>query len=221
MKESASKEKIFKKIRDALIERDDSHFIPDKLDFESAIFSEPSEGLDITFAQNFIATEGIFIYCENDKDFIDNFSRLKQQNNWHPIFCVEELLKKLFTLYHLKFETNLNKIDDKSSVGVTTCEYLIARTGSIIVSTGHLLSRRIFIFPPIHIVVAYTSQLVYDMEEALVGLKNKYKDNLPSLITTITGPSRTADIEKTIVMGAHGPKELYLFLIEGSKYTML
>lgn len=37
---------------------------------------------------------------------------------------------------------------------------------------------------------------------------------MPSMVTLITGPSRTADIEKTLVMGAHGPKELYVFLLE-------
>ncbi|HNU15372.1 MAG TPA: LUD domain-containing protein, partial [Chitinophagaceae bacterium] len=42
----------------------------------------------------------------------------------------------------------------------------------------------------------------------------KYGNNLPSLITFATGPSRTADIEKTLVVGVHGPKEVYLFLVE-------
>jgi L-lactate dehydrogenase complex protein LldG len=45
-------------------------------------------------------------------------------------------------------------------------------------------------------------------------MKNKYKNDLPSLITFATGPSRTADIEKTLVVGVHGPKEVYLFLVE-------
>ena len=44
--------------------------------------------------------------------------------------------------------------------------------------------------------------------------KEKYGNNIPSLITFATGPSRTADIEKTLVVGVHGPKEVYLFLVE-------
>ena len=48
-------------------------------------------------------------------------------------------------------------------------------------------------------------------------MKKKYPDNYPSMISLITGPSRTADIEKTLVMGAHGPKELYVFLIEDNE----
>jgi L-lactate dehydrogenase complex protein LldG len=55
---------------------------------------------------------------------------------------------------------------------------------------------------------------VYDIEEGLQTLKEKYSDKFPSLVTLATGPSRTADIEKTLVVGIHGPKEVYLFLVE-------
>ncbi|MEI9808448.1 MAG: LUD domain-containing protein [Bacteroidota bacterium] len=65
-----------------------------------------------------------------------------------------------------------------------------------------------------HICIAYTSQMVYDLKDALQGVKDKYGDKLPSLISFATGPSRTADIEKTLVVGVHGPKEVYLFLVE-------
>ena len=66
-------------------------------------------------------------------------------------------------------------------------------------------------------VVAYTSQLVPDIKDALRNIKQKYDNNLPSFISFITGPSRTADIEKTLIIGAHGPKELYVFLIDDIK----
>jgi L-lactate dehydrogenase complex protein LldG len=56
--------------------------------------------------------------------------------------------------------------------------------------------------------------LVYDIREGLEFLQDKYKNGLPSLITLATGPSRTADIEKTLVVGVHGPKEVYVFLID-------
>jgi L-lactate dehydrogenase complex protein LldG len=68
------------------------------------------------------------------------------------------------------------------------------------------------IFPPVHIVVACESQLVNYVEDALLAIRQKYGKDLPSAITTITGPSRTADIEKTLVLGAHGPKEIVVFI---------
>ena len=99
-------------------------------------------------------------------------------------------------------------------VGITGCEYLVARLGSIVVSSGQMSGRKLNVYPEIHIVIAYRSQLVPDIKHAMKALKQKYESNLPSMISFITGPSRTADIEKTLVMGAHGPKDLYLFFID-------
>ena len=69
-------------------------------------------------------------------------------------------------------------------------------------------------FPETHIVVADQSQLTDYLDRALEILQNKYKNELPSLISNITGPSRTADIEKTLVMGMHGPKSLIVIISE-------
>jgi L-lactate dehydrogenase complex protein LldG len=74
--------------------------------------------------------------------------------------------------------------------------------------------RTVSVYAPVHICVAYTSQLVYDVKDALLKAREKYSGNLPSLITFATGPSRTADIEKTLVVGVHGPKEVYVFLVD-------
>jgi L-lactate dehydrogenase complex protein LldG len=78
-----------------------------------------------------------------------------------------------------------------------------------------MAGRRLSIYPPVHIVLAYTSQIVLDLKDGFKLLKTRYGNQLPSMITTVTGPSRTADIEKTLVKGAHGPKELFVFLLEG------
>jgi L-lactate dehydrogenase complex protein LldG len=96
---------------------------------------------------------------------------------------------------------------------VTGCEALVARTGGIVLSTGQASGRTTSVYAPVHICIAYTSQLVPDIKDALAVVKSKYK-NLPSLITFATGPSRTADIEKTLVVGVHGPKEVFCFLVE-------
>ena len=78
-----------------------------------------------------------------------------------------------------------------------------------------LNSRDIYYFVFLRtICITYTSQLVYDLRDALQLMKERYGASLPSLITFASGPSRTADIEKTLVVGVHGPKEVYLFLVE-------
>src|SRR5690606_481178 len=102
----------------------------------------------------------------------------------------------------------------EAEAGITACEALIARSGSVLVSNGNGGSRQLTIYPSIHIVVAYASQLVMDIKDGLAGMQTRYGTALPSVISVVTGPSWTADIEKTLVLGAHGPKELYVFLIE-------
>ena len=66
--------------------------------------------------------------------------------------------------------------------------------------------------------IAKTSQLQYDIKDGLEFIRTKYGTNIPSMICLETGPSRTADIEKTLVLGAHGPKELLVFLIDDSAH---
>jgi L-lactate dehydrogenase complex protein LldG len=108
---------------------------------------------------------------------------------------------------------NLSPIlQETIEAGITGCEYLIAHTGSVMVSSAQKGGRQMFVYPPVHIVIARKSQLVGYLEEAYSGIQQKYKNSLPSHIALITGPSRTADIEKTLVMGAHGPKELWVLV---------
>jgi len=82
------------------------------------------------------------------------------------------------------------------------------------VSSKSSPGRKINVFPEIHLIVGYTSQLLPDLKQAFREMKRKYKDGYPSMVSLITGPSRTADIEKTLIIGAHGPKEIFLFLID-------
>ena len=97
---------------------------------------------------------------------------------------------------------------------ITECEFLVARTGSVLISSASYGGRQLNVFPPVHIVIAKRSQLVPFVTHALQALQEKYLGALPSLVSLISGPSRTADIEKTLVMGAHGPRELYVFIAE-------
>jgi L-lactate dehydrogenase complex protein LldG len=83
-------------------------------------------------------------------------------------------------------------------------------------SAAQQSGRTVSVYAPIHICIAYTNQLVYDLKDSLQLLKDRYVDNFPSLITYASGPSRTADIEKTLVTGVHGPKEVYLFLVDNA-----
>lgn len=208
-----AKERILKKIRKALIQSTPQPF--PNVEVNNQIYQPQTDDLEIIFAEQFTAIQGNFIYCESEVEFISYINALVEEKKWNNLFGWETELQQLFEKHKsdkLRIGTNL----DRADVGVTLCEALIARTGTILLSSKQQSGRSLSIYPPIHICVAFTHQLVYDMKEALQNISQKYEGNTPSMITLATGPSRTADIEKTLVLGAHGPKEVYVFLIDSN-----
>ena len=99
----------------------------------------------------------------------------------------------------------------QADLGVTGCDCLLARTGSIAVCTRSAGGRALSVLPPVHLVIARRDQLVPDLTAALALWQQRYDRHWPSNLCVITGASRTGDIEKILVMGAHGPKRLVLF----------
>jgi L-lactate dehydrogenase complex protein LldG len=208
---TTSKEKLLKKIRKALLEKRDNPY-PNLEDLPH--YPPNEELLEIVFANEFTAVSGQFVFCEDEVQLIENLLNLADQHKWHKIYCWEPALQDILSRFDFPyFETD--KDFEQAEVGITICEALVARNGSIILSNSGVAGRRLSIYPPVHIVLAYTSQLVIDLKDGFKLIKEKYKNQLPSMITTVTGPSRTADIEKTLVLGAHGPKELFVFLLDG------
>lgn len=97
--------------------------------------------------------------------------------------------------------------------GLTECECLVAQTGSVCVTSRSSGGRALSVFPPHHLVVARRSQLEPDLTAAYELLARKYQAGYPSFVSFISGPSRTGDIERILVLGAHGPKWLTILLL--------
>jgi L-lactate dehydrogenase complex protein LldG len=206
----SSKELMLKKIRKALLEKRDIPYL--NLE-ESPVYKKNEELLEVMFAEELTLVSGNFIFCENGIDFVENILELADKFKWRKIYCWEPELQELLGEYGFPFyETD--KDFEMAEVGITLCEALIARNGSVMVSNKNAAGRRLSIFPHHHIVIARTGQLVLDLKDAFQLIKTKYGNEIPTMISTITGPSRTADIEKTLVLGAHGPKELFVFLVD-------
>lgn len=102
---------------------------------------------------------------------------------------------------------------ESCDAGISECEALIAQTGSVLVSSRSAGGRALSVLPPHHVVLARREQLLPDLPAAFAHIKTKYKSDYPSLISFITGPSRTGDIERILVLGAHGPKRLTILCI--------
>jgi L-lactate dehydrogenase complex protein LldG len=102
---------------------------------------------------------------------------------------------------------------EKCSVGITACDALVAQTGSILLTSRSAGGRALSVLPPHHVVIAQADQLVPDLPAAFDLLYSRYGNHYPSFATFITGPSRTGDIERILVLGAHGPRNLTVILI--------
>lgn len=102
---------------------------------------------------------------------------------------------------------------ESCDASITNCEALIAQTGSVLVSSRQHGSRALSVLPPHHIVVATLEQLLPDLSAAFTLVRTKYNGQFPSMLGFITGPSRTGDIERILVLGAHGPKKLTILLL--------
>jgi len=109
---------------------------------------------------------------------------------------------------------NTNADPERADVGITGCDALVAQTGSILLTARSAGGRALSVLPPHHLVIARESQVIADLPAAFELLREIYGDNFPSFMTLITGPSRTGDIERIVVLGAHGPKTLTVILVK-------
>ena len=206
-----ARENILSKIRQALNK-------PVPVPFENRIataqvFKPSKKELEIEFAENFTKLQGRFSFCESSKELVEQLNTLLESRGWKDIYCKEQSIREqLINAGFNSFNDTIELRDCNASI--TSCENLIARTGSIVLLSNNESGRAASVYAPIHICIAFTHQLVYDISGSLLMVKTKYENNLPSIITLATGPSRTADIEKTLVVGVHGPKEVYCFLLD-------
>ncbi len=100
-------------------------------------------------------------------------------------------------------------------VGITAAVCGIAETGTIVVCSAEGGGRIESLLPPVHIALLPAGALVPGLPEAFAALRGAGQFGRSSAVTFITGPSRTADIELTLTLGVHGPRQLYVVLVRG------
>ena len=210
MSESSSREAILQKIRKALTQSTPLPF--PQTAHTASPFHQTERDLALLFAEEFSKLQGKFAFCLDAADLARQLSLLLIQRNWTKIFCNDPILVQLLgsAIPGQYYHTTLAACD----ASITSCEGLVARTGSVVLSAAGDGGRTVSVYAPVHICIAYTSQLCFDVSDSLQALQEKYGQQLPSLISFATGPSRTADIEKTLVTGVHGPREVFVFLVD-------
>ena len=105
-----------------------------------------------------------------------------------------------------------------SFIGVTSADYCVADSATVVMKTRPGHARAVSLLPGIHIVVIKQEQIIENLKELYTLLKwdpTEKQEGLTNCMTFITGPSKTADIEATLIHGAHGPREVYIYVITG------
>ncbi|MDR2962191.1 MAG: LUD domain-containing protein [Bacteroidales bacterium] len=172
-------------------------------------FVQPQAPLAEAFKKTLESISG---YCTIMQSESETFAEIAKMCENQTVFCNNPDLTALLNAHGISHNSD-SEYTRTAKISITSCEALSARTASVAVSAAQIKGRRAIAAPETHIVIAYASQLCTDLPEVFARLQATYGENFPSQVTMITGPSRTADIEKTLVLGAHGPKKLQVFII--------
>ena len=177
------------------------------------------EGLLVLFQRNCIQLKTDLQLVSGIAAATRTMVNLREAHQWTAVAAHHDpLLDQIVPVLGLETQYTEERPDskslEKSSVGITACDALIGQTGSILLTARSAGGRALSVLPPHHLVIARADQLVPDLPAAFELLSARYGENYPSFITFITGPSRTGDIERILVLGAHGPKNLTVILIQ-------
>jgi L-lactate dehydrogenase complex protein LldG len=165
------------------------------------------------FARNAADLKSNFQLVDSVEAMREAIIKLRDAENWHKAathsgdLCdvVCPMLNLPLVRTNRAYDVNELEVCD---AGISECDAIIAQTGTVLVTTRSAGGRALSVLPPHHVVLARRDQLVPDLPAAFELLKQKYAGDYPSMISFITGPSRTGDIERILVLGAHGPKKL-------------
>lgn len=210
MPTNSSREEILKKIEVTRKKRSDV-LQPAPVYKTNNVYKPIMPDAAACFKNELEALRGQCFLCEDEKEMYLKLKDFVTGRAFPYVFSRDQKILSRLEENNIPF-SDKNVDFENMQAGITSCEFLVARTGSVMVSSVSSFGRQMHIFPPVHIVLATASQLTDYVEDALTAMQHKYQGNLPSAMTMITGPSRTADIEKTLVLGAHGPKECVVFI---------
>lgn len=208
------KEQILSKVRNALVEKPEAMFKDIDQRSETWVPISEEDGTAITFAQNFKDNNGIFFYLDDEQEFADCIRQLAPENGWEPLWCTSPAMMELLDRYGISYTQSAEREPKQKLVSLTDCECLVAQTGSILLSDTLSGGRKTYSLPDILLVFATTAQIAGGIKEAFRFVRKNHNQKMPQQLTFVTGPSRTSDIEQTMVIGASGIRQIAVFLVD-------
>lgn len=166
--------------------------------------------VDELFTVNFNQNGGKFLYSESLEEAQEFLEKILEENNWKDktALILNSKLKQKFKNFEWQTTKNIND----GYFLFTTCEYLIANDGSLLISSNQIAEKKLKELPKNFIVFASTSQIVETIGQGLQGIKVKNKKKIPSNITTIK--HFKIDDEANFMNYGSSTKNLYLLLLE-------
>jgi len=166
--------------------------------------------LDDNFVKQFIEKGGKFIYCTSKEEVLQNLYNIVKENNWEVVTCFEDNLLSFAMRINLNTQLEFNN----SVPFFTTCEHLISDKGEILFSSNQISTYRLQTLTDDFIVYASTSQFVNNTSMGLTGIKSKWKQSIPTNISSVKGYSLTNNSDDFLNYGNNNTKNLYLLLFE-------
>lgn len=102
---------------------------------------------------------------------------------------------------------------EAATIGITEVDFGVAETGSMVYDATSINKRLASSLPPVHIALLDAHKIVPTVSEAIDQLYKQYAPNVPGYLSFVTGPSRTADIERVLTIGVHGPERVCIIAI--------
>ena len=172
-------------------------------------YPEETLAIDERFTNNFRKNGGKFLYCLNAQEINEAFDNILLENDWYEkeVFCINKMLSKKFDGYNLNFTKKTT-----ANFFLTTCESLISKNGSILLSSNQIKEKKLDELPTNIVIFATTSQFVENISEGLRIIKNRGGKFIPSNITAIQ--DFETEKEKDFMSYGSSTKNLYLLLLE-------
>lgn len=219
----SERENIFRRIREALTIKAHSHHgagLPTTEDHRRVM---PPVGATrdeqfALFAKNASELRATFKLVKDTATLTAELRAMRDTEKWRRVATHKSPLAQTQTaglgLPTLVTDAGYQKAElEQCDVGISGCDALVAQTGTVLITSKTGGGRALSCLPPHHVVIARREQMVPDLPAGFALVKATYGANYPSMISFITGPSRTGDIERILVLGAHGPKKLTIFCL--------
>jgi L-lactate utilization protein LutB len=178
-------------------------------DEKSSFMPKIETPTDNRFVQNFIKNGGKFLYSENENEVNKNITLIIEENSWKKSNLIS-LDKNISNRFRLDYSFSKDSKDETICL-ISTCEYLIADDGSILISSNQVAEKKLDELPEDIIILAKTDQLINNISEGLSGIKNNSK-SIPSNITNLKHFKDCND--KDFLSYGSSSKNLYLILLE-------